>query len=66
MEHRGWTLVEVLVQEMRLRNYSVKTIKAYKSCIRSFIRYIRLMHPKEANAEVIRSFLSYLNDEREY
>jgi hypothetical protein len=33
-------LFDVLTQEMRLRNYSLKIIKAYKSCIHGFVRLI--------------------------
>jgi hypothetical protein len=32
MQKQPRTLLAVLEQEMRLRNYSVKTIKAYRSC----------------------------------
>jgi integrase/recombinase XerD len=55
---------DVLAQELRLRNYSPKTIKAYKSCIRSFARYIAPKHPREATEEDIRKFLLYQISEK--
>ena len=66
MEQPPKTLLSVLVQEMRLRNYSLKTIKAYKSCIRSFIRHLHPVHPKDADAQAIRGYLSYLIEECGY
>lgn len=66
MEQPSRTLLTVLAQEMRLRNYSGKTIKAYRSCIRSFIRYLQPTHPKEADAQAIRGYLMYLIDECGY
>jgi hypothetical protein len=50
-------LFDVLTQEMRLRNYSPKTIKAYKSCIRSLARYYDPKHPRELTNEEIHAFL---------
>ena len=32
--------LDLLRQELRLRNYSQKTIKAYRSCIRTFLKFI--------------------------
>ncbi len=54
------TLFEALAKEMKLRNYSHKTLKAYKSCLRSFIKYFSPKHPKELSAEDIRTYLLYL------
>lgn len=53
-------LFEVLTKELRLRNYSHKTIKAYLSCLRSFIRYFRPRHPRELTEQDIRDFLLHL------
>jgi site-specific recombinase XerD len=57
-------LFDVLAQEMRLRNYSPKTIKAYKSCIRGFVRFISPRHPRELQDEDIRAYLVHLIDEK--
>ena len=56
------TLFEVLTQEMRLRNYSHKTIKAYKSCIRSFVDHYAPHHPRELTNEDIRCYLLHLRE----
>ena len=57
------TLLEVLVTELRLRNYSPKTIKAYKSCIRSFVSYFSPRHPRELTPDDIRFYFLYLLEE---
>lgn len=57
-------LLEVLSREMRLRNYSHKTVKAYRSCIREYIRYLSPVHPRSATPEGTRQFLLYLIDDR--
>jgi integrase/recombinase XerD len=66
MQQAPRTLLAVLAQEMRLRNYSYKTIKAYRSCIRAFIRYLQPTHPREADAQAIRGYLMHLIDECGY
>jgi hypothetical protein len=48
--HRG--LLETLRQELRLRNYSSKTIKGYTSCARKFVRYFSPRHPRELGSEI--------------
>lgn len=57
-------LFTVLTQEMRLRNYSPKTIKAYKSCIRSLVAYVEPKNPRELTNEEIRQFLVYQVEEK--
>jgi len=57
-------LFEVLTEELRLRNYSPKTIKAYKSCIRAFVQYFSPRHPRELQAEDIRRYLVHLLTEK--
>ena len=59
--HRG--LLETLRQELRLRNYSPKTIKGYTSCVRKFVRYFSPRHPRELGSEDIRKYLMYLFEE---
>jgi uncharacterized protein YaaR (DUF327 family) len=49
-------LFNALAQEMRLPNYSPKTIKSYKSCIREFTQYISPKNPRDAANEDIRNF----------
>jgi site-specific recombinase XerD len=57
-------LFEVLQQELKLRNYSNKTLKAYRSCLRSFIKYFSPRHPKELSGTEIREYLLHLIEER--
>jgi len=57
---RAGTLFTVLAREMKLRGYSYKTLKAYRSCIRAFVRYIAPKHPREAVSNNIRVFLLHL------
>jgi integrase/recombinase XerD len=59
-------LFETLRTEMRLRNYSHKTTKAYRSCIRRFIRHIHPKHPREATDSDIRGFLLHLIEIEHY
>ncbi|MEW5798646.1 MAG: site-specific tyrosine recombinase/integron integrase [Bacteroidota bacterium] len=54
------SLFKVLSDEMRLRNYSHKTLKAYKSCLRSFVKYFSPHHPRELSSDDIRNYLLYL------
>jgi integrase/recombinase XerD len=56
-------LLETLRQELRLRNYSPKTIKGYSSCIRSFVRYFQPRHPRELASGDIRKYLMHLFEE---
>jgi len=53
-------LFETVRQEMRLRNYSLKTIKAYKSCLRTFTRYFSPRHPRDLTGADIRKYLLHL------
>ncbi len=59
-------LLETVRQEMRLRNYSHKTIKAYLSCLRMFIRHIHPKHPREACDADLRTFVLYLIEREQY
>lgn len=60
LQHSHSRLFDVLTQEMRLKNYSYKTVKAYKSCIRSYARHIAPKHPRDATNTDIRDYLLYL------
>ena len=64
MQKGGKTLFAVLAQELKLRNYSHKTLKAYRSCLRSFIAYFSPRHPRELTNEDIRSYLLYLIEKK--
>ncbi|MGC9093664.1 MAG: phage integrase N-terminal SAM-like domain-containing protein [Bacteroidota bacterium] len=50
-------LFKVLQDELQLRNYSYKTIKAYRSCLRSFVRHFAPRHPRELTERDIRGYL---------
>ncbi len=47
-------------RELRLRNYSLKTIKAYTSCLRSFLEHFRTRKPQELTGDDIRTYLLHL------
>ncbi len=51
-------------RELRLRNYSHKTIKAYTSCLRSFVAYFRPRHPRDLHETDISNYLLYLLSEK--
>jgi site-specific recombinase XerD len=53
-------LLETVRRELRLRNYSPKTIKAYSSCLRSFVRHFARRHPRELSEQDIRGYLLHL------
>jgi site-specific recombinase XerD len=57
---------EKVRQELRLRNYSHKTIKSYTSCLRSFVKYFYPKHPRDISNEEIRKYLLYLIDEKQW
>ncbi|HYQ87688.1 MAG TPA: site-specific tyrosine recombinase/integron integrase [Bacteroidota bacterium] len=51
---------ETVRRELRLRNYSHKTIKAYLSCLRSFVRHFHPRHPRELTNDDVRKYLLHL------
>lgn len=53
-------LFETVRREMRLRNYSHKTIKAYVSCIRLLVRHTAPRHPRDLTEADLRQFLIQL------
>ncbi len=61
LETKTCGLFSILTQEMRLKNYSPKIIKAYKSCIRGFIRFISPRHPRKLGGEEIQSYFLYVH-----
>lgn len=56
-------LVDVMREEMRLRNYSPRTIKAYTSWVRMFAAYISPILPRDAGYQEIRRYLLHLLEE---
>jgi len=60
------TLFGVLTSEMQLRNYSHRTIKAYRSCILSFVKYFHPLHPRELTEDDIRNYLLHLITEEKH
>ena len=56
-------LFEVFRRELGIRNYSYKTIKAYRSHLRSFVRHFSPRHPRDLTDEDIRSYMLYLVEE---
>ncbi len=51
---------ETVRRELRLRNYSHKTIKANVSCLRSFVRYFHPKHPRELTNDDVRKYLLHM------
>jgi len=57
-------IIQQVRKELRLRNYSHKTIKAYTSCLRSFIKYFAPRDPKEITEKDIREYLLHLIEDK--
>lgn len=55
-------LLERVAQEMRLRNYARRTIKAYVSCLRRFAHHIRPQVPREVATADVRAWLLELRN----
>lgn len=52
--------------ELRLRNYSYKTIKCYLSCLRAFVNYFKPKHPRNISNEEIRKYLLFLIEDKKW
>lgn len=50
---------------IRIRNYSLRTERAYVDWVRRYVRYHRLRHPVEIHDAEVVQFLSYLAEKRE-
>jgi integrase/recombinase XerD len=50
--------LQVFEQELRIRNYSPKTIKSYASSLRTFVHFVAPKHPRDLSNQDIRSQLS--------
>ncbi|MBI3005655.1 MAG: tyrosine-type recombinase/integrase [Ignavibacteriales bacterium] len=66
VQERKPGLFETVRKEMQLRNYSSKTIKAYESNIRNFVRYFHPRHPRELGRDDIKDYLIHLLTEKKY
>jgi len=49
---------------LRMRRYSPRTITAYTSWVRRYVRFHDLRHPRELDAAAVRDFLSHLSRAR--
>ena len=63
---KGEADCDLMRKELRLRNYSLKTSKAYRSCIRTFLRFIHPQQPRESTDADIRRFLLHLVEVEHY
>lgn len=62
LQQKG-TFFEGLKSELRLRQYSPKTVKAYLGQLRAFVRYFETRHPQDLTTEDIRGYLLHLVEE---
>jgi hypothetical protein len=53
-------LLDQLRRAIRLKNYSIRTERAYANWVYRFILFHQLRHPREMGATEINAFLSYL------
>lgn len=51
---------------MRLKNYSYKTIKVYKSCLKSFTEYFHNNNLHSLSSKEIKNYFFYLIEEKKY
>lgn len=59
-------LLETLRLELKLRNYSYKTFKSYRSHLLDFAKYISPRHPRDLNEQDIREYLLHLIHDRNF
>ncbi len=57
-------LFDALYDELKLRNYSYKTFKSYRSHIKDFAKYFAPKHPRELEVEDVRKYLIHLVQEK--
>jgi site-specific recombinase XerD len=53
-------LLELLRQELKLMNYSYKTVSVYSSCLMGPVRNFAPRHPRELSSTDIRNYLLHL------
>jgi len=56
---------ETVRSELKLRGYSLKTVKSYISYIRSFTRYFHPRHPRTLSNEDLRAYLLHLLEDEQ-
>ncbi len=54
------------IETLKLKNYSVPTIKTYKQHFNRFLRYFKGIEPEKISSNQIREFILYLVRERKY
>jgi len=59
-------IIELVRNQLRLKNYSPKTIKSYCSCVRHFGEYASPRRLEEMASEEIRAYLLHLIEEEKY
>ncbi len=47
-------------QELVIRHYAPNTVRTYSACLNRFLRWLTPVHPREARAELVRSYLHEL------
>jgi len=62
-DRRASNLVDIVSRQLRIRNYSPKTIKLYKNILLDFARYMK-KPLRDINNEEINLYLAHLVDER--
>jgi len=53
-------------EELRLRNYSYKTIKSYISCLRNFVKYFQPKHPRNISNDEVKEYLLHLIEKEKW
>ena len=61
---KQYRLLEQVELTLRMRHYSVRTIKAYRQWIRRFILYQNKRHPKDMGEAEVAAYLSHLAVDR--
>ena len=54
-------LLNMVVEVVRVRHYSIRTEQAYLYWIKYFIRFHGVKHPKEMGEQEVAKFLSFLS-----
>lgn len=57
-------LIEIIEQEMRLRNYSIKTIKAYMAVVRDLFYFYKKRNLRDLNNQDLKDYLLYKIDQK--
>lgn len=58
---KAWQkLYKALDEELKMRHYSAKTLKSYKSWLRRFQEFVQHQHPETLDNQDVRAFLSTL------